>query len=223
VPVAVTVPSASSVAVTTVVKTPAEDLIRVDEVWLLDRGNDTYDWGISVTAVDPLQTRSNVVVDVRLIDERGDVVDATTRVVAGVDANSREVAIGRLVDPDVAPVRLEFDVSVGVATQSPTLDELIEVETVARSGDDLNVRVRMAGSNVEAQPGATEVDGTASAGSDPERALGVFVWRSGGAVVAVAFESVVLGSDGTSRFTVDLGPFDVPDGLPDDVLWARQY
>jgi hypothetical protein len=214
---------------------PAADLVRVDEAWLLDGENGTYDWGVSVVAVDPAQTRSNVVIDVRLIAASGEVVATASRVVDGIDSDSSGLAIGRVSDSDIAPVRLEFDVSVGVVSDDPAVDELIEVQSVARDGDDLNVRVRVANSTGETDSSGVEAGDTVLGDTVlgdmvlGDTVLGdtisggvvaFFVWRTDGDVAAVAFQPVALAPAGETRITVDLAPFDVPDRLPDDVLWA---
>lgn len=183
----------------------ASDFVRVDEVWLLDRGEGIYDWGVIVVAADPTLTRSGIAIDVRLVAENDEVVDTAFRVVDGVDIDSPGAAIGRVVDPATPPVRLEFDISVGVDSQDRALDELLEIRALSRSLDELNLRLRL-------------VDDPAR---DAVGDVGVaFVWRVDGEVVAIAVDRVAgvrVGVD--ARVSVDLSDADVPDGLPDDVIW----
>jgi hypothetical protein len=224
---------------TVIARIPPEELIRVDDVWLLDGGNDVYDWGVTVAAVKPGEVRSNVVVDVQLIGADGEVVGTAARVIDGVDADSDGVAIGRLIDPDVAPVRLEFDVSVGVVSNDSAIADLIDVRSIARSGDVLNVRVRPvdpAGDpdDSDAVDSVDQVDGVDPAEQvdpvdsvDPADSGGlvaVFLWRSDDEVEAVVQHRMVgleYGVD--ARFAVDLDRVGVPDGAPDEVLWVRGY
>ncbi len=68
IPVETTIASAPPIA-------PA-DLVAVDEVWLVDRGDGTFDWGIAVRTQPGAPSRSGVEVTVRLISAGDGVVES---------------------------------------------------------------------------------------------------------------------------------------------------
>lgn len=211
-------------ATTVFVEPPAptvapERLVEVGEVWLLDRGDGVYDWGLSVLVPGAGSTRSGVEVSVTLFDDDDDVVETIVRTLDGVNPLVPSTAAGRLVGPERAPTRLEFDITVGVPSDDLALDALLSTRAVRRTADELTGRIRST-----ALADVTDVtmvmvwrsDGT---GTDDtgEEALPV----DAGAVVAVVvyeIERIRPGVD--AQFTIDLGTQLAPDGVPDDVLWS---
>ncbi|MFK7917104.1 MAG: hypothetical protein AB8G14_03410 [Ilumatobacter sp.] len=183
---------------------PPEELVRVGEVWLIDRGDGVYDWGIIVLAPAGAGTRSGVDVEVRLLDAEGAVVESADATLDGVDADSSGGVAGRSIDPDRVPVRLEFDVGVGVEADEPALDDLLELRAVERNDDAISGRVR------------------SSSGDDVVDVTMLLVWRDeGGDIVATVPAPISRVRPGVdARFDIDLSGEQVPAGVPDDVMWV---
>ncbi len=193
---------------TTVVPTPTvgpEDLVAVDEVWLVDRGDDVFDWGVAVRTQEGAPPRSGVEVTVRLIAADGDIVDSVTDILGVIDDDSAAAVAGRLVEPDDDPVRIEFDISVGQESESAALADLFDVRALERDGDEMTGRIR------------------SSAASDIADLRLLFVWHDEEeAVVATAPLGIdVLRAGVDARFVLDLGEEVVPEGRPDTVFWIR--
>jgi hypothetical protein len=201
----------SSVAPTTTAEVlveptvPPGELVAVDEVWLVDRGEGVFDWGVVVGTPRFAPTRSGVEVQVRLIDADGGIVEELSGTVDGIGEESQGVVAGRLVDPNSDPVRIEFDVLVGVPSADIALGDLLEARALNREDDTLSGRVR------------------SSATSDLNDLTMVLVWRDDAddvvAAVPVAVERVRPGVD--ARFEVQLFDEMVPEGRPDTVFWLR--
>lgn len=195
---------------------PPERLVEVGEVWLLDRGDEVYDWGLSVLVPSSGPTRSDVEVTVTLFDDDDGVVDIIVRTLDGVNSLVPSTAAGRLVDPDHAPTRLEFDITVGIPSDDLALDALLSTRAVRRTADELTGRIRST-----ALVDVTDVtmvmvwraDGTEEANGEAAVDIGTVV-----AVVVYEIERIRPGVD--AQFTIDLDTQLAPDGVPDDVLWS---
>ena len=183
---------------------PAEQLIEIDQVWLVDRGDGVYDWGVSVRTPEIAPTRSGVVIDVRLIDAADAVVEEASGVVDGIGPESIGAVTGRLNDAEQVPVRLEFDVAVGVESGDRALDDLLSVRALERTPGSVRGRIR---SEV-----ASPIDDVTM----------VLLWLGDdGEVVAAVpqpVEQVRPAVD--ARFDIDLDDEVVPDGRPDSVVWT---
>lgn len=181
------------------------DLVAVDEVWLVDRGDDTFDWGVAVRTQTDASARSGVEVTVRLLDARGEVVDTASDILGVIDADSPAAIAGRLAEPAAQPVRIEFDVSVGRESDSAALADLFDVRALTREGDVLTGRIRSRAPN--------EIGDLAV----------LFVWHDeAGSVIGTApldIERLRPGVD--ARFELDLTDEVVPEGRPDAVFWIR--
>lgn len=182
-----------------------EDLVAVDEVWLVDRGDGVFDWGVAVKTQPSAPARRDVAVTVRLLAADGEIVLSSTDSLGVIDADSPAAVAGRLVDPQESPVRIEFDVSVGEPSDSAALADLLDVRALERDGDEMTGRIR------------------SLASTDIGDLRVLFVWRDeDGAVVATAPLSIdVLRPNIDARFSVDLSEEVVPDGRPDSVFWVR--
>ena len=179
--------------------------IEVVEVWLLDGGDGSYDWGLTLTAADGTPPRSGVGVDVRLIGDDGRLVSTIEREVDGVASSPATVVAGRLARADRVPVRLEFDVTVGEESSADRpLSALLSTRALGRVGDEVTVRVRSV------------------AESDLVDVLAVLVWRDdGGEVAAVASRPIERLRPGVdARFALDLAGSAVPSGPPDEIMWT---
>lgn len=195
---------------------PPERLVEVGEVWLLDRGDGVYDWGLSVLVPSAAPTRSGVEVSVTLLDDDDGVVETIVRTLDGVNPLVPSTVAGRLVDPEQAPTRLEFDITVGVPSDDLALDALLSTRAVRRTADELTGRIRST-----ALVDVTDVtmimvwrsDGSDDTGSEEPVEVGAVI-----AVVVFEIERIRPGVD--AQFTIDLDTQLAPDGVPDDVLWS---
>lgn len=205
--------SATSVVTTTVETAPPttpaptvppERLVAVDEIWLLDRGEGVYDWGLNVIVPAGSSTRSGVGVDVRLVDDAGEIVYRVERVLDGVDADAPSTVAGHFVDPDRAPTRLEFDVTVGSPSDDPSLDELLDTRAMERVDDEVRGRIR-----------------TGAAEELVDLSM-VLAWRddAGDIATAIVYDIDRLRPGVDARFAIDVDAQGAPDGMPDDVFWA---
>jgi len=198
--------SVSTTTPSTVATTvPPGDLVSIDDVWLLDRDGDVYDWGVTVVVPEGGGERANVNVTVRVVDGDGVVVETASRTIDAISESNPAAVAGRVVDPASAPTRLEFDVSVGTPATDPGVAALLDVRAVTRDADVVSGRIRSFSS--------AEVANVSM----------VFVWRAEGSDEVVAsviydVERVRPGVD--ARFEIDVAGEDLPDGEPDGVFLA---
>ncbi len=198
-PVTTGAPSAPSAPEVT-----ADRLIDVDRVWLIDRGDGVFDWGVTVDAPPGAATRSGVVVDVRLLDAGDEVVESASGRLDGVGPGSVGAVTGRLNGPGVAPVRLEYDISVGDESSDPAVSDVLAVRAIEREGDTLRGRIRV------------------DAADPVENVTMVLLWfDDDGEVIASVPQAVDRVRPGVdARFEIDLSDEVVPDGRPDSVVWT---
>ena len=198
---------------------PAGRSVDVDEVWLLDRGDGDFDWGLTVDVPEGAETRSDVAVRVRLIDEEGDLLDEVERSLDGVSDRGPSAVAGRFEEEGGVPARLDFDVTVGSPSDDLGLPDLLAVRAVERDGDELSGRIRSSAVDDvtdvamvlvwRGEPEAGEATASVGLDSEPRPIIDVVVYeidRLRPAVDAV--------------FEIDLADLRTPDGLPDDVFWA---
>ena len=181
-----------------------DSLIEVDQVWLIDRGDGVFDWGVSVRTPSAAPTRSGVVIDVRLIGADDEVVETANGEVDGIGPESIGAVTGRLTDVDKVPVRLEFDVAVGVASTDLALGDVLRVRALERDADALRGRIRV------------------ESASPIEDVMMVLLWfdDDGEVVAAVPQPVEQVRPDVEVRFDIDLRDEVVPDGRPDSVVWT---
>ena len=202
-PLPVTIPVQTTIASAPPID-PA-DLVAVDEVWLVDRGDGTFDWGVAVRTQPGAPSRGGVEVAVRLISAGDDVVESVRDTLGVIDADAPAAVAGRLADPSDDPVRIEFDISVGEETTEPALADLLDVRALERDGDEMTGRIRSSASD---EIGDLQV---------------LFVWHDeAGAVIATAPLAIELLRPGVdARFSIDLSAEVVPEGRPDAEFWVR--
>jgi hypothetical protein len=182
-----------------------DQLVEIDQVWLIDRGDGVFDWGVSLRTPLSAPTRSGVVVEVRLLDDNDVVVEDAFGVVDGIGPQSLGAVAGRLTDVDGMPVRLEFDVAVGVESNDRALGDVLDVRALERDSESVRGRIR-------------------SAASDPiDDVTMVLLWfdAEGEVVAAVPQPVEQVRPDVDARFDIDLSNEVVPQGRPDAVIWTR--
>lgn len=208
--------TSTAVTTTSVPTAPADPApptrpVDVTEVWLLDRGDGDFDWGLTVRVPEGGDARSDVAVRVRLIDADDEVLQTIERSLEGVNDRGPTAVAGRFAEDDGIPVRLDFDVAVGVASDDPGLNDLLDTRAVEREDNELRGRIR------------------SSALDDVTDVAMVLVWRddeerdeSGAAPIVdvVVYDIERLRPAVDARFEIDLTDLRTPDGLPDDVFWS---
>lgn len=104
-------PSSIAVAVVDDAGVSIDDAISVDEVWLLDVGDDAYDWGVVVSADEPV---GELVVTANFLGVDGESVGREVgRIVRLVGDES--VIVGGSADNDEAPRRISVSIRFGDA------------------------------------------------------------------------------------------------------------
>lgn len=208
---AVDAPSASAPADADAPATepPAAD---VDEVWLLDRGDGSYDWGVIAvsTATDGF---NDVDLVATLLDVDGGVVYREDLVIELLSPGGRAAAGGVYRTIDTVPVRIEVTATVtgvDVADGSSVGYEVANLERVP-SGQ-VNRDDRLVGS-------VTAVGSTPVTVAETVVRV-VAIWRDGdGALVAAVVDELDAVSNGAAlEFSVALPRSVVPAGLPDDIV-----
>lgn len=203
-PATVAPPSSAPATVAAEPTIPPEQLVEVDQVWLIDRSDGVFDWGVSVRTPQGAPTRSGVVIDVRLIGEDDRVVHVASGEVNGIGPESIGAVAGRLTDDDGVPARIEFDVAVGVETNDRSLGDVLDIRGLERTTDSVRGRIR-----VEASTPIGDV-------------TMVLLWfdEAGDVVAAVPKPVDQVRPDVDARFEIDLDGEVVPDGRPDAVVWT---
>lgn len=185
-------------------------IVQVEEVWLLDRQDGVYDWGLVVASTGD-EDRRDVAVTARLVDADGEVVDALADAIALLPAGDRAAVGGVIAGLARPPVRLEADVTIGTPDDEP---------------DDLGTLAVRA---VERRPGR-DGSGEVVTGrlvstlrEDVESVRLAAIWHDeSGAVIASAFHDVALVRPRVdARFEMPLAGMIVPDGPPDEILITR--
>ena len=77
----------------------------MDEVWLLDRQDGSYDWGLIVTSTDAAD-REGVAVTAQLLDAGGEVIVVVGDEIGVLPAGGRAAVGGVVTDPGGSPVRI---------------------------------------------------------------------------------------------------------------------
>jgi len=206
-----TVPGTSTAPTTTV--DPAT-LVELDDVWLLDGGDGSYDWGLVVVGGD--RPRRDIDVTVRLRDASGGVVFTATDSLRELGVEQRSAIGGTARSLLAQPVRIETDVSVGFAVDDDTTERIdvraIERRVDPRSNDGREV---VAGRIRSTSSGPVEDLRLAAIWRAPVDADGV----RAGDVVAVLFRDVDRVRPGVdARFEIPVSGLDVPEGPPDEIV-----
>ncbi len=185
-------------------------VVRLDEVWLLDRQDGTYDWGLIVTSTDD-GDREGVAVSARLLDAAGEVVAAVDDRIGILPAGERAAVGGVVSDPGGTPTRIEADVAVGRRVAETERGRL-EVVAVERRPDGRDGE----GEVLTGRLSSTFAD-------EVESVRVAAIWRGeDGAVVTAAFRDIErVRPRVEARFELPLDGLVVPDGLPADVLVVR--
>lgn len=208
-------PPASQALVPTTVD-PAS-LVELEQVWLLDRGDGSFDWGLIVEGVSD-GDRRDVEVTVRLRDDDGDVVFTEETTIARLAAGQR-APVGGTVPETLDPVRIETDVSVGFpAVDDGTPVASLDVRAVERRVDPTSVGGFGEGSEVV----IGRLRATSAVDVDDVRLAAIWTDPLDGGVVAAVFRDVERVRPGVdARFELALDAPNIPDGPPTAVLWSR--
>ncbi len=185
--------------------------VHLDEVWLLDRRDGTFQWGVTVQSTAG-EDRGPITIGASLRDgaraEVGHVDETIDELAAGA-----RVTVGGVVD-DLGgePTRLVVDVMVGEPMTEP-----------AMAPDDLRIlaveRRRTAGEGGDVVVGRIRSD----VGTDVAGVRLVLLWRDeGGDVVAAVFHDVERIRPGVdARFEIPVGHLVGADGPPGEVTWSH--
>ena len=185
--------------------------VHLDEVWLLDRRDGTFQWGVTVQSTAG-EDRGPITIGASLRDgDRAEVgrVDGTIDELA---AGARVTVGGVVDDLDGEPTRLVVDVMVGEPMTEP-----------AMAPDDLRIlaveRRRTAGEEGDVVVGRIRSD----VGTDVAGIRLVLIWRDeGGDVVAAVFHDVERIRPGVdARFEIPVGHLVGADGPPGEVTWSH--
>ena len=207
-------PTSVAGAVTTV--DPAT-LVALDDVWLLDGGDGSYDWGLVVVGGD--LARRDIDVTVRLRDASGGVVFTATDSLRELGPAQRSAIGGTARALLARPVRIETDVSVGFAVDDDAVGA-IDVRAVERRIDPR--------SNDGSEVVVGRIRSTSSEEVEDLRLAAI--WRApadaegvrAGDVVAVLFRDVERVRPGIdARFEIPVSGLDVPDGPPQEIIVTR--
>ena len=189
-------------------------LARLEEVWLLDRGDRTYDWGATIV--------SNVAEDRGPVTIVASLLDADSVEVARVDGSIRSLAAGARAtiggtvdDPAGVPKRITVDVVVGdpLTEPAPRRDDLqtIAVERQGEGGSD-------------GRPDL--VVGRLRSGLDTELTdiRLALIWRDENRrIVGSIFHDIARVRPGVdARFEVPVDERLAVDGPPTEITWTHQ-
>lgn len=186
-------------------------LVRLDEVWLLDRRDGTFQWGVTVQST-AAEDRGPITIGASLRGRDRAEVGRVDETIHEIAAGAR-VTIGGVVDDlDGEPTRLVVDVMVGDPMTEPAVapDDLrilaVERRRTAEEGGDVVVgRIR------------------SDAGTDVAGIRLVLLWRDeGGDVVAAVFHDVERVRSGVdARFEIPVGHLVGAEGPPGEVTWSH--
>lgn len=186
-------------------------LARLDEVWLLDRRDGTFQWGVTVQST-AAEDRGPVTIQASLRDDDRIEVVGVDETIEELAAGAR-VTVGGVVDGlDGEPTRVVVDVVVGEPITAPAMgpDDLsiLAVERRETSGEEADVVVGRIRSDAVADIGGIRL---------------VLLWRDGsGDVVAAVFHDVERVRPGVdARFEIPVGHLVGADGPPGEVTWSH--
>ena len=188
-----------------------ESLVHLDEVWLLDRRDGTFQWGVTVQSTAG-EDRGPITIGASLRDGDRDEVGRVDETIDELAAGARVTVGGVVDDLDGEPTRLVVDVMVGEPMTEP-----------AMAPDDLRIlaveRRRTAGEEGDVVVGRIRSD----VGTDVAGIRLVLIWRDeGGDVVAAVFHDVERIRPGVdARFEIPVGHLVGADGPPGEVTWSH--
>jgi len=187
-------------------------LARLDEVWLIDRLDGTYEWGLTVRSTAD-EDRGPLVIEASLRDDDRAEVARARDSIAELAAGAAATIGGVVTDPPGTPTRLAVDVTVGRPLDHPALGpDAIQVVALDRRGAAATGAEVIAGrlrSRV-----AVDVVGIRLA----------LLWRDErGEVSAAVYHDVERVRPGIEAyFEIPVGEGAGGEGLPSDVSWSRR-
>jgi hypothetical protein len=187
--------------------------VRLDEVWLIDRGDGSYEWGSVISSRVP-DDRGPVVITASFLGDDGTEVaqaDERLRSLAG----GADATVGGIVDdPDGIPQSLAVDVMVGDDVDGPTPHP-----------DDLRILAveRRGGRGSDGFPDVVVGRIRSSLDTDVVGIRLALVWRDDrGQVAAAVFHDVERVRPGVdARFEVPVDDRLGVDGPPVEVSWTH--
>ncbi len=203
---ATTIAPNTSAASTTDRPTPAADAASVDEVWLLDRGDGSYDWGAIVSSASDV-ARRDLAVTVTFFDADGLGVFVDDVVIAQLVPDGKSVVGGAVEVDSASPTRIEVTATLGsAATDSvATTVAVADVRRVGSGQVDRDDRLL----------GSLEV-----IGGNPRAVRLAAVWRDdAGSVIASIFDVIEIDDAAQpTDFSLRLPRAIVPAGEPDEIV-----
>lgn len=195
---------------------------QLDEVWLLDRQDGSYDWGLTVRSTAD-EDRGPFEIDASIRDpDRNEVVGVSGTI--GELAAGAVASVGGTVAIDRGePRTLAVDVTVGAPLSESALD-VDDLRVVGLSRRRAPAPVASVDPAVPAGGGEVIVGRLRSAVADD--VVGVrlaLLWRdAAGDVVAAIFHDVERVRPGVdARFEIPVGDRVAAEGLPSEVSWSR--
>jgi hypothetical protein len=198
----------TSVAPTTDRPVPAADGASVDEVWLLDRGDGSYDWGAIVSSASDV-ARRDLAVTVTLFDPDGREVFIDDVVIAQLVPDGKSI-VGGVVEVDsAAPTRIEVTATLGSAAPESVATTIAVADVRRVSSGQVDRDDRLLGS-IEV------IDG------EPRAVSVAALWRDdSGSVIASIFDVIEIEIDDAAQpteFSLRLPRAIVPAGEPDEIV-----
>jgi hypothetical protein len=203
---ATTIAPNTSVMSTTDPPVPAVDTASVDEVWLLDRGDGSYDWGAIVSSASDVAHR-DLEVTVTMFDADGLEVFVDEIVIAQLVPDGLSVVGGEVEVDGAAPTRVEVTATLGRAAPDSAVATVALADVRRVSSGQVNRDDRLLGS-IEVLDG------------DPQAVRVAAVWRDdAGSVIASIFDVIEIDDAAQStEFSLWLPRTIVPAGAPDEIV-----
>jgi hypothetical protein len=205
---ATTIAPNTSIVSTTDQAVPAPDTASVDEVWLLDRGDGSYDWGAIVSSASDV-AHLDLEVAVTMFDADGVEVFVDDVVIAQLIPDGQSVVGGAVEVDNAAPTRIEVTATLGMATSDSAVATVAVADVRRVSSGQVDRDDRLLGS-------LEVIDG------DPQAVRVAAIWRDeAGSVIASIFDVIDIEIDDAAQpteFSLRLPRTIVPAGEPDEIV-----
>lgn len=198
-------PNTSAVS-TTNRPAPVVDAASVDEVWLLDRGNGSYDWGAIVSSASDV-ARRDLAVTVTLFDADGVEVLVDDVVIAQLVPDGQSVIGGVIEVESAMPARIDVTTTLGKAAPDSVATAVAVVDVRRVSSGQIDRDDRLLGS-------LEVLDG------NPRAVRVAAMWRDdAGSVIASIFDVIEIDDAAQlTDFSLRLPRTIVPAREPDEII-----